>query len=460
MADQSVIRIHRELREFERTGDLSIAAAFKDEDIRKVRALIVGPPETPYEFGFYEFNVKFPKEYPTKAPSVTAITTNLGHTRFNPNIYAGGKVCLSILGTWRGERGEEWSSAQGLESILISIQSLLSGNPYENEPGFENVRGDDDRKNAVAYADKIRHESLRISVIERMENYLGINRKAETRLVSSPNTIGTSSAGSSTGSEDSWDVVFGGDAPWEPHRDKCKLRFLWYYDSYHATVDEEAKKHKDGEKFEKMPFEAPGNTMDGQYSYTELKKRLTAIKEAMDVEVERWAREGLIAVKRELSIANNLKRQYEQAVALFKTNDVPVDIELMADNPFVWLLTLVGRPNTPLDGGLFKIKICVSPQFPAELPRVRVETPMFHHRVSANGLLCYLIKNSDYANLAAHVQAIISALEDDNPAYDPRTRVHPEASRLLWGSADDKKIYRRRLQRSVQDSWEYVDLYH
>lgn len=33
-------------------------------------------------------------DYPGKAPSVTATTTNGGRCRFNPNIYAGGKVCL------------------------------------------------------------------------------------------------------------------------------------------------------------------------------------------------------------------------------------------------------------------------------------------------------------------------------------------------------------------------------
>lgn len=35
-----------------------------------------------------------PLEYPTRAPTVNAITTNSGRTRFNPNIYAAGKVCL------------------------------------------------------------------------------------------------------------------------------------------------------------------------------------------------------------------------------------------------------------------------------------------------------------------------------------------------------------------------------
>lgn len=98
MSNQSILRITRELGEIQKGSDLSIAVGLRDSDVRHVRALIIGPPDTPYEFGFFEFQVKFTKEYPTKAPQVTAITTNAGRTRFNPNIYAGGKVCLSILG--------------------------------------------------------------------------------------------------------------------------------------------------------------------------------------------------------------------------------------------------------------------------------------------------------------------------------------------------------------------------
>lgn len=47
--------------------------------------------------------------------------------------------------TWRGEPGEEWSTVQCLESVLLSIQSLMAVNPYENEPGFENSRQSDAR---------------------------------------------------------------------------------------------------------------------------------------------------------------------------------------------------------------------------------------------------------------------------------------------------------------------------
>ena len=59
------------------------------------------------------------------------------------------------ISTWRGERGEEWSSAQGMESILLSIQSLMSSNPYENEPGFEEANEVSDKKNQKDYVQKV-----------------------------------------------------------------------------------------------------------------------------------------------------------------------------------------------------------------------------------------------------------------------------------------------------------------
>ena len=64
-------------------------------------------------------------------------------------------IQLTPYRTWRGERGEEWSSAQGLESILISIQSLMSSNPYENEPGYETARSAEDKKNIKNYVAKV-----------------------------------------------------------------------------------------------------------------------------------------------------------------------------------------------------------------------------------------------------------------------------------------------------------------
>ncbi|RBQ66217.1 hypothetical protein FVER14953_21366 [Fusarium verticillioides] len=96
--DQSIIRISKELGDIQKNCDLSLAVACRDIDVRNVKALIMGPHETPYEFGFFEFAIRFHKEYPSKSPSVICVTTNGGRCRFNPNVYSNGKVCLSILG--------------------------------------------------------------------------------------------------------------------------------------------------------------------------------------------------------------------------------------------------------------------------------------------------------------------------------------------------------------------------
>lgn len=131
----AINRITKEIAHIQKGTDLSLAVGYREADVRHIRGLIIGPPETPYEFGFFEFDIRFPKTYPIESPSVRCMSTNAGRTRFNPNIYGQGKVCLSILGTWRGEEGEQWSSAQGLESVMLSIQS-----PWRRAPGWRRGR--------------------------------------------------------------------------------------------------------------------------------------------------------------------------------------------------------------------------------------------------------------------------------------------------------------------------------
>ncbi|XP_036195146.1 ubiquitin-conjugating enzyme E2 Z isoform X2 [Myotis myotis] len=65
--------------------------------------------------------------------------------------------------TWTGPA---WSPAQSISSVLISIQSLMTENPYHNEPGFEQERHPGDSKN---YNECIRHETIRVAVCDMME---------------------------------------------------------------------------------------------------------------------------------------------------------------------------------------------------------------------------------------------------------------------------------------------------
>jgi ubiquitin-conjugating enzyme E2 Z len=292
---------------------------------------------------------------------------------------------------------------------------------------------------------QIRHETLRISIIQRLEDFLGIHSDG---TVDDPPPL-------ETVSRTEYDLEVEQPQPaFEPFKDLCKRRFLWYYDSYHLTISKAEKTVQENETFVIMPFEGGGNTMAGRFNYTELKRRLSLIYTVLSRETQHWAKEGLMQVLKETSLASGLQRQYEQTVEAYRNNDmVTLDIGLQDKNPFVWELTYWGRPMTHLDGGMFRIRLSISPRFPDEQPRVFFETPMFHHRISKGGVLCYFPKRPD--DIKSHIEAIIDALEDPEPPYDPRTIVNPEASKLYWGSADDKKQYNRQLRRAVQRSMEW-----
>jgi ubiquitin-protein ligase len=104
-----------------------------------LRALIIGPDDSPYAGGCFVFDI-YLDNYPANPPKVQFLTTGGGKVRFNPNLYNCGKVCLSLLGTWQGPG---WISGEStLLQVLVSIQSLILVNdPYFNEPGYASSQG-------------------------------------------------------------------------------------------------------------------------------------------------------------------------------------------------------------------------------------------------------------------------------------------------------------------------------
>lgn len=136
-----------------------------DTDILKGTALIIGPRDTPYENGFYLFKFAFPSDYP-HAPPIVTFCTGDGKTRFNPNLYRNGKVCVSILNTWRGD---QWSACQTVSSILLSICTLLSNDPLLNEPGITKTHRDFNN-----YTDIIRFKNIKVAIFGTLndEKYL------------------------------------------------------------------------------------------------------------------------------------------------------------------------------------------------------------------------------------------------------------------------------------------------
>ncbi|XP_008805850.2 putative ubiquitin-conjugating enzyme E2 38 [Phoenix dactylifera] len=116
-----------------------------------LRAVVIGPPGTPYHDGLFFFDIQFPSNYPQSPPFVHY---HSGGLRLNPNLYACGKVCLSLLNTWIGSGCETWNPSNStMLQVLVSIQALvLNSKPYFNEPGYsETANTPQGERNSLAY---------------------------------------------------------------------------------------------------------------------------------------------------------------------------------------------------------------------------------------------------------------------------------------------------------------------
>ena len=136
--------------------DQGIFYAHDEDDMLKGYSLIIGPPDSIYADGNYLFSWKFPYNYPYSPPVLTFLT-NDGVTRFHPNLYRNGKVCLSTLNTWRGE---QWTSCQTIRSILLTLLTLFHNEPLLNEPGLFKTHRD-----FIPYNKIIKYQNYKCAIL-------------------------------------------------------------------------------------------------------------------------------------------------------------------------------------------------------------------------------------------------------------------------------------------------------
>ena len=136
--------------------DNGIYYVHDENNMLHANALILGPENTLYNYGYYLFDIHFSKDYPFKPPKLTYLTNN-GYTRFHPNLYRNGKVCLSILNTWRGE---QWTSCQTIRTVLLTLVTLFHNKPLLNEPGIT-----EKFKHFHTYNKMIKYENYNTSIL-------------------------------------------------------------------------------------------------------------------------------------------------------------------------------------------------------------------------------------------------------------------------------------------------------
>ena len=147
VSKESFKRIVKDVKELivDPLNEQNIYYSHDTENILKGYAMIIGPEDSCYHNGFFFFEFAFPNNYPWAPPKVI-YRTNDGTTRFHPNLYRDGKVCLSLLNTWKGE---SWSACQSIKSVLLTILSVLNNKPLLHEPGVKSTHEDYKKYNEI-----------------------------------------------------------------------------------------------------------------------------------------------------------------------------------------------------------------------------------------------------------------------------------------------------------------------
>eukprot|EP01135_Chromosphaera_perkinsii_P004352 Nk52_evm3s279 gene=Nk52_evmTU3s279 len=132
---QSALLLSRQLQELNKRPVEGFSAGLVDDaDIYKWSIMIIGPPDTIYEGGFFKAHLTFPKEYPQKPPKLRFVSEI-----WHPNVHHNGDVCISILHEPGEDRfgyedaSERWLPVHTVETIMLSVISMLS-DPNDESP--------------------------------------------------------------------------------------------------------------------------------------------------------------------------------------------------------------------------------------------------------------------------------------------------------------------------------------
>lgn len=123
-------RLAREYKRILKEPSQYYSISPSEENTLRWEFIMFGQKDTIYNSGLFKGYILFPKSYPINAPTVYF------YDIIHPNIHNDGKVCISILHEGVDQYGyeseaERWSPTLSVDSILMSIISMLS------DPNFE-----------------------------------------------------------------------------------------------------------------------------------------------------------------------------------------------------------------------------------------------------------------------------------------------------------------------------------
>lgn len=126
-------------------------------------------------------------------------------------------------------------------------------------------------------------------------------------------------------------------------------------------------------------------------------------------------------------------------------NATPVDDSLMQ-----WEAVIMGPEETMWEGGIFKLKMVFSEEYPNKAPDVKFVNKIFHPNVYKDGSIWIDILSHHWSPIY-DVWAILTSLQSLLCDPNPNSPANSEAAKLF---VDNPKEYKRRVIEWVEASWE------
>lgn len=146
----------------------------------------------------------------------------------------------------------------------------------------------------------------------------------------------------------------------------------------------------------------------------------------------------------------NAQRRLINDLKQFKKNDDNDSVMASPhdDNLMIWDGIIFGPDDTPWEGGIFKLTLTFTEDYPKKPPQVKMETPVFHPNFYVDGRICLDILQNQWSPII-DVYTVLTSIQSLLTDPNPLSPANVEAAKLY---TDNIQEYLKKVKQCVEES--------